>query len=142
MSSKSIKEKFNELFVTTEDEKIDLRAQMLSFEFLAEFTNYMDHVEMKRKELANSIRTSQSYLTQLYRGDRLLNFKTVAKIERALGIKITISSELENKSNSTFDIKYFKNFSIYQNRIRPTSLHEKKIEYNEIEIPQSENMAA
>jgi len=58
----------------------------------SEFQKAMDRKGWTRKRLAKEIGTSASYLTQLFRGDRLLNFKTVAKIEAALGIEFEIVS--------------------------------------------------
>jgi transcriptional regulator with XRE-family HTH domain len=47
---------------------------------------------MKIQDFKNfeEIGTSASYLTQLFRGDRLLNFRTIAKIEAALNIEFKI----------------------------------------------------
>lgn len=60
----------------------------------------MDRKGWTRKQLAESLGTSASYLTQLFRGDRLLNFKTEAKIEAALGIKFVIKQHQPGKSDN------------------------------------------
>lgn len=69
------------------------RAQMLSYIFLSEVQKAMDRKGWTRKRLAKEIGTSASYLTQLFRGDRLLNFKTVAKIEAALDLNYGVYEE-------------------------------------------------
>jgi len=63
---------------------------MLSYIFLSEAQKAMDCKDWTRKKLASEIGTSASYLTQLFRGDRLLNLKTIAKIESALDIRYSI----------------------------------------------------
>ncbi|MEX2410647.1 MAG: helix-turn-helix transcriptional regulator, partial [Candidatus Paceibacterota bacterium] len=74
------------------EEQVEHRAQMLSYIFLSEAQKAMDRKGWARKQLAKEIGTSASYLTQLFRGDRLLNLKTVAKIEAALKINFGVSA--------------------------------------------------
>lgn len=112
-SIEEIRNEFQRLFKKSPAEKVEHRAQMLSFIFLSEAQKVMDHNGWTRKQLADEIGTSASYLTQLFRGDRLLNLKTTAKIENALGIEfgITVSegeghlSEISNEYHDTDDLK-------------------------------------
>lgn len=80
-----------ELFEKSPAGQVEHRAQMLSYIFLSEAQKAMDRKDWTRKQLAKEIGTSASYLTQLFRGDRLLNFKTVAKMEAALGIRFEVN---------------------------------------------------
>src|SRR5690625_6162954 len=86
-SIEEIRNEFQKLFEKSPEEQVEHRAQMLSYIFLSEAQKVMDRKGWTRKQLADEIGTSASYLTQLFRGDRLLNFKTVAKIEYALDLK-------------------------------------------------------
>lgn len=95
--SNTIKQKFQELFEKTDEEQIDHRAQIFSAIFLSEAEKAMDRKNWTRKKLAKEIGTSASYLTQLFRGDRLLNFKNVAKIERALDLEYEITEKSNKK---------------------------------------------
>ncbi|MEX1261819.1 MAG: helix-turn-helix transcriptional regulator [Balneolaceae bacterium] len=88
----NIRSEFQKLFEKSPEEQIEHRAQMLSYIFLSEAQKAMDRKGWTRKRLAREIGTSASYLTQLFRGDRLLNFKTVAKIEVALEINFGVSA--------------------------------------------------
>lgn len=88
----NIRSEFQKLFEKSPEEQVEHRAQMLSYIFLSEAQKAMDGKGWTRKRLAQEIGTSASYLTQLFRGDRLLNFKTVAKIEAALEINFSISA--------------------------------------------------
>lgn len=96
----AIKQKFQKLFEKSQDEQIEHRAHMLSFMFLSEVERAIDKKGWTKKRLADEIGTSASYLTQLFRGDRLLNLKTVAKMEQALGFQFNIeaNSQLEDST--------------------------------------------
>ena len=61
---------------------------------------------MTRKELAQKIGTSASFLTQLYRGSKLLNLTTIAKLEKALGITFTIKAEIETELEGRIDFPH------------------------------------
>lgn len=91
--TEEIRSGFHKLFEKSPAEQVEHRAQMLSYIFLSEAQKAMDRKGWTRKQLAQEIGTSASYLTQLFRGDRLLNFKTVAKIEASLGLKYEIYEE-------------------------------------------------
>jgi transcriptional regulator with XRE-family HTH domain len=72
---------------------------------------FLDIVERKRekrgwsrKELAKKVGTSASYITQLMRGDKLINMLTLAKMQKALNIKFDIS-ELVSYQEQTEDKK-------------------------------------
>lgn len=96
-----IKESFDELFNSfTDEELLDQEARLLSFHFLSEIESAMERQRMSKKVLAEKVNTSASYITQLFRGDRLANFNILAKIQRALGLKFEITgreTQFENK---------------------------------------------
>src|SRR5690625_40881 len=92
-SVEEIRNEFQKLSEKSHEEKVEHRAQMLSHIFMSEAQKAMDRKGWTRKQLADEIGTSANYLTQLFRGDRLLNFKTVAKIEYALDLKYGIYEE-------------------------------------------------
>ena len=58
---------------------------------------------LKKKDLAQKIGTSASYITQLYRGHKLLNLMTLAKLQKALDIEFDIaikgSEQIKNPVN-------------------------------------------
>jgi len=90
-STEEIRKEFQKLFEKSPEEEVEHRAQMLSYIFLSEAQKGMDQKGWTQKRLADEIGTSASYLTQLFRGDRLLNFKTVAKLEHALGFRFEVN---------------------------------------------------
>jgi len=98
-SAEEIRNEFQKLFEKSPEEQVEHRAQLLSYIFLSEAQKAMDQKDLTRKQLAEKIGTSASYLTQLFRGDRLLNFKTVAKIEAALNIRFEVNAATDSESN-------------------------------------------
>lgn len=76
----------------SEDEEIEAKAQHLMFGYISEITIFMEKNKINQKTLAERIKTSSSYLTQVFSGDKPLNFVTIAKIEKALGIKFTVKA--------------------------------------------------
>lgn len=94
-----IRREFDKLFDQSPEEQIEHRAQLLSAIYLSEVEKELDRMGWTRKRLAEEIGTSASYLTQLFRGDRLLNLKTVAKIEQALQITFEIRAKCSKQEN-------------------------------------------
>lgn len=83
-----IKAKFDEIFENrTKQERLKLDAYMLMAAFLSEIEIILEHEKISKKTLAQKIDTSPSYLTQVFRGDKPLNFMTLAKIQTALNIQ-------------------------------------------------------
>ena len=96
----------------SEKEEIEHDAQMLMFKFLSEVQKYQYVNDIKRNTLADKIKTSASYLTQIFRGNKPLNFDTLAKFQKALDIKFEIratpvTSVVLNvtHSSTTFSVK-------------------------------------
>lgn len=104
-SSEKIRREFQQLFKKSLEEQIEHRAQMLSYIFLSEAQKAMDRLGWTQKRLADEIGTSASYLTQLMRGDRLLNLKTIAKIEDALHIRFILNAIEMNEKEFQSPIK-------------------------------------
>lgn len=135
-----IKEAFDELFKSfTDEELIDQEARLLSFRFLSEIEAAMEKQKMSKKLLAEKVNTSASYITQLFRGDRLPNFNILAKIQKALGLNF----EIKGKETYSVSIKkefdfpelesYYGFYGIYKN-LKPDygrSIGRVKGEYNE-----------
>ena len=88
-----IKAAFSSLFDNrTEQQQRDDAAQILSFRFLSEVERLMDEQGFTRRKLAELVGTSPSYITQLFRGDRLLNIDMLARFEQALGVQFVVDA--------------------------------------------------
>lgn len=81
-----------------EEERIELDALLLVGQYLKAISDILDVRGMLLKDLAEAVGVSRPYITQVFRGDKMPNFKFMAKVERALGIKFQISIELEGIS--------------------------------------------
>lgn len=75
-----------------EDEELEHEKQMLMYAFLSEIEKFQNIQAINRKTLAGLIKTSSSFITQIFRGNKPLNFETLAKIQKALNIKFYIQA--------------------------------------------------
>ncbi len=74
-----------------EEEKIESDSLALMACFLSRIEWVLEEKATSKKALAKEINVSPSYLSQVFRGDKPLNFITLAKIQRALGIQFEIT---------------------------------------------------
>jgi|SRR5690554_88052 len=70
---------------------VDFETRMINYRFLSIIDEKMDELGLSKKDLAEAIGTSASYVTQLFRGDKTLNLSTLAKLQNALNVKFKIS---------------------------------------------------
>jgi transcriptional regulator with XRE-family HTH domain len=97
----NISSEFENLFTfSSEKEELEHEARVTMFRFLSELENIIDSgISIKKKELAEKLGVSASYITQLFNGNKLMNFTLLAKIQEAFNI--------------TFEIKARPNESLY-----------------------------
>jgi transcriptional regulator with XRE-family HTH domain len=81
---------YEDLFDLSHEEQDEHEAHMVSLRILSEVQKALDARKMTRKQLAETLGTSASYLTQLFRADKLLNLEMIVKLERVLGLKCQI----------------------------------------------------
>jgi transcriptional regulator with XRE-family HTH domain len=83
---------FNELFDNlSEQDKLENEAKLIMFRFLDIIERKRVKKKWSRKELAKKVGTSASYITQLMRGDKLINMLTLAKMQNVLDFKFDVS---------------------------------------------------
>lgn len=75
----------------TEEESIEIKASILALQFLVLVDEKMKEKGLTKKELADQIGTSVSYLTQLFRGDRKPSWEILTKISLALGLEFKVT---------------------------------------------------
>lgn len=98
-SSKSALESL--LKFDSKEEKYRHDAEILMFRFLSKVEQVMDAEQISKKELAERIGTSASYITQLFRGHKLVNLITLAKMQDALGITFSIAGHHDNQQGKS-----------------------------------------
>jgi transcriptional regulator with XRE-family HTH domain len=102
MKSKNYKVEtgFEDLFtISDKEEKIEHRAQMISYRILSEVEKICEEKNINMKELAKLVDTSASYVTQLFRGYRQVNTMFMAKFEEAMKMFFEFSVKLEKEQH-------------------------------------------
>jgi transcriptional regulator with XRE-family HTH domain len=116
-SSNSAHEEIETAFKTilsfdNEQDQLELEAKIIMAKFLEKIQEIAAQKGLKKKDLAQKIGTSASYITQLYRGHKLLNLMTLAKLQRALDIEFDIAikgfEQLKNPVNEENIVVYSK----------------------------------
>lgn len=74
-------------------ENIHWKADHLSLVIMSKVLCICEQRNISRKELAVKLNTSQSYLTQLFRGDKRVNMMFMAKIQSVLNINFIIDTK-------------------------------------------------
>jgi ribosome-binding protein aMBF1 (putative translation factor) len=97
---------FNNLFSTkTKEEIIANEAMMLHFRVMQLVEQAMEKKGWTKKQLAGKIETSQSYLTQLFLGDKTVNFKVLAKFQDALEVSFKLDTEYTDETLVAWKIR-------------------------------------
>ncbi len=96
---KEIQQAFREILTpATDKERLELETLMLMTGFLSGVEKVCEERGLLKKDLASMIGTSASYVTQLFRGHKIINLETIAKIMLALDIRFDIS--VSNPNNN------------------------------------------
>lgn len=93
-TNEEVKNAFDQLFnQLSEQDKLENEANLLMFRFLSIIETKCEELGWNRKQLAEKVGTSASYITQLFRGDKLVNMTTLAKFQNVLGIVFEIAEK-------------------------------------------------
>jgi ribosome-binding protein aMBF1 (putative translation factor) len=91
-NEQKISDLFNDLLnPKTSAELVSLESRILMARFLHVIETVMEERGIKKKDLAKMINTSPSFITQLFRGTKIINLETLAKIKLALHFDFDIS---------------------------------------------------
>ena len=74
----------------SEKDREAFEAEKLHLRVMGIIRERMEEIGMNRKELADRLGTSKAYVSQLFSGDTLINFKTLSKMEVILGGRFKI----------------------------------------------------
>lgn len=86
---------FESLFDFSEKDQKELDALWLAAQFFSIIQDEITLQQITRKELALRIGTSASWLTQVFRGDKLPNLETITQLQKALNIEFEIRQKNE-----------------------------------------------
>ena len=103
-NTQKIDQAFDDFFDNFEND-FENDAKVIASGILNEIKEITDKRELNRKDIAGLLGTSASFLTQLYRGNKLLNLVTLAKLKKKLdlNIEINITENQYNHLSDTFD---------------------------------------
>lgn len=86
---------FESLFDFSGKDQKELDALWLAAQFLSIIQDEITLQQITRRELALRIGTSASWLTQVFRGDKLPNLETITQLQKALNIEFEIRQKNE-----------------------------------------------
>lgn len=83
-----INPEFADLFkFNSPEDQLEHMAHMVSFRALSEIEKICEEMEITHKRLAEVIAVSESYLSQIFNGDKQINTSFLARVEKALGVR-------------------------------------------------------
>jgi len=103
LNNAAINPEFESLFsFKNNEEKIEHNAQMISYRILSEVEKLCEEKNIKKKDLADLVETSRSYITQLFRGTKHVNTQIMARFEEALNVTFDFRIKLNEESHEEF----------------------------------------
>ena len=103
LNKAQVNPEFRPLFsFATGEEKIRHQSEMISLRILSEVERICEERKWKKKDLAEKVGTSRSYITQLFRGSRQVNTYIMAKFEDALDFTFEIKIRPDEESQEDF----------------------------------------
>ena len=109
----NISEEFKDIFsFQSEEDELEHDAQMLVQKFLEEVEKCFETgPKIKKKDIADALGKSRSFVSQLYSGDKLLNFFHIAQLQKSLNLSFEIEAKLNEVKYSDLSSKNaIKNF--------------------------------
>lgn len=108
-NNKDIKKRFEELFrFKSKEEQIEHEAWMLHYRIMQLVEKAMDEKGWNKKQLAQKIGKSQSYVTQLFMGNKIINLPMMSLFQYELGLEFKIETEFLNETCYTLKCKQSK----------------------------------
>jgi transcriptional regulator with XRE-family HTH domain len=94
LKTNNIQSAFQDLLNTSsKEEELAIKEQVLVMKFLGEIDEVMEDQGIRKKELAKKVGTSASYITQLFRGNRIPNHQIIVKMADALDIEFVVTTK-------------------------------------------------
>lgn len=100
----NINPEFESIFeFNSEKDELKHDAKILMFRFLSEIEKLSDNGKLAKKELAAAINTSGSFITQLFKGDKIANLVTFAKLQKKYNVEFEIKAVPVNSNSISLD---------------------------------------
>ena len=88
-----------------DEDKLDFETSVISLDLTDKIEELMKEYKMTKAQLARELKTSKSYITQLFNGDKLINLKLLARIQRIFKVKFYVGT-----NPSTHNSQQYKKF--------------------------------
>jgi transcriptional regulator with XRE-family HTH domain len=79
------------------NQKAKLEEELLSLKFIATIEEILEQNDVNRSDLANILDSSKSYVSQVFSGDKMVNIRILAKIQRALNVSFKLYAVDNNR---------------------------------------------
>ena len=90
-------EKLNRMLeFKSEREKERLEEDLLNLKFITAIEEIMEQKDINKTDVAEILKSSRSYVSQLFSGNKMINIKTLTKIQKGLNISFKIYA-IDNK---------------------------------------------
>ena len=97
LNNKEIQKEFKKLLEFKDnDEKLQFEIEILHLSIMKKIFDLMNENKINKSQLTKKLHTSKGYITQLFRGDKIINLKTLAKIQRIFGVNLKVKFEKED----------------------------------------------
>ena len=104
------KERIDELENTIEN-----KIESVAFDISVQIYKQMKKLGINKKELAEKLNVSKSYITQLLKGKSNMTIETLIKVAEALGMTLQIKL-VEKTVNTEVDIQNYKNSTLRKSK--------------------------
>jgi hypothetical protein len=100
-----------------DNDKLVFETEILHLNIINEILVLMEKNNFNKADIAKLLNTSKSYITQLFSGDKLINLKMLAKLQRIFNVKfvfvpVNVGSE-QSKNNKIHSAVADNNSSSY-----------------------------
>ena len=119
------KNKIKKVFTLNEKEKLDFERDLIHFSCVKHIQSHMG--TMKKNELAKKIGVSASFITQLFTGDKILNFPLLVKFQRALDFKFQIDSSSNDHIKQCYNVEF--TGTVKHNMLQPLQANRTYLDY-------------
>ena len=98
-------DELEELFTFKDDtERIEIKASFIQLDILDEIKKLMEEKNISRTELAEKLKKSKSFVSQLFSGDKALNLKMIAQFQEIFNVKFIPSFKDYSEYLKTKDV--------------------------------------
>lgn len=89
-------------YVDSNREKID--AALVSLRIIKQIDNFLDYNELNQKDLANKLKVSEAFVSQLMSGSKKINVQILNKFEKQFNVEFEFKLRSKNSMYSVVEV--------------------------------------